>query len=376
MKRPPHYPDYVEPSAPQWRRWWLALLLLWGVQLGLTWALWPEGRPRQEQWPLGVIVPLAWLLALALRLLVWQVGLINRDAHRSTLEAALRGWWCRRGATLPVEHALLLGPAGDSSWQYQGLMAATPVPKPVVLPGSGELALRCQVSLRQAEDRHAALGQHLARQLLALPEREARWSGWRGLAWVGDAAGEVSFAATLVAAGAQLPETRWRLRTLDDLDTLIDEFPRICPEEADGLLCAGVVSLAQAEEGAVPGEAGFAWVIGHRGQLQLHRGEYLLTDEESAAELCAQMQRYGRLDKAPAHCLALDAASHRAFIEGGWQAGEHQLSAHWGALGPLAPFVGMSLALLQVKESRQPCGWLCAQGEQGMAMGVAVHGNG
>ena len=376
MRWPPRFPGYVEPGVPQWRRWWLALLLLWGAQLGLTLALWPEGRPRQELWLLCVTVPLAWSLALASRSLVWQVGLVNHEAHSATVEAALRDWWHRRGATLPVEQVLLLGPAGDAHRHYQGLMAATPVPEPVLLPDTQSPMLRCQVSLRRAEERPGALGRHLARQLLALPEQNIRWPGVRGLAWVGEAEGRAAFVDALATAGVLLPEHRWSLHSLDDLDVLIDCFPRACPEEVDRLLCAGVVSLAGAEEGAMPGEAGFAWVIGHRGAVQLHRGEYLLAGKESASEACSQMQRYAGLNEAPTHCLALDAASHLAFVESGWQAGTHQLAAHWGALGPLAPFVGMSLASLQVQESSQPCGWLCAQGERGMAMGVVVHGNG
>ncbi len=377
MKHPPQYPDYVEPGEPNWRRWWLALLLLWGAQAGLLLTYWPEDRPRLELWQWSAVLPLAWLLALGVRSLVWQVGLMNRQAYRATLEAALHRWWRRRSAALPVEQVLLLGPAGDMPWHYQGLMAATPEPAPVMLPDAAGPVLRCQLSLREDGDRGAALGQHLARQVLALPEREARWPGLRGLAWAGDAAGEAAFVETLAAGGARLPEARWPLRSLDELDALIDAFPRACPHEADVLLCAGVVSLEQAEDGVLPGEAGFVWLVGHQGRQRVHRGEYLLIGgEESAAELCAQMQRYGGLSAAPTDCLALDVASQDAFVEGGW-AGAHQLVGYWGALGELAPFVGMSLSLLQTQESGQPCGWLCAEGEQRMAMGVAVtHGNG
>lgn len=373
MNHPPQFPDYLEPVAPQWRRWWLALLLLWGVQAGLTLSLWPDGRPRQELWLWSALPPLAWLLALALRALVWQVALVNREAYRATLDAALQRWWRRRSAALPVEHVLLLGPAGDSPWQYQGLMAATPMPLAAVPPGALEPALRCQLSLRETPERSAALGRHLAHLVLALPGREARWAGLRGLAWAGDAAGEAAFVQTLAAGGAPLPEGRWSLRTLEDLDALIDAFPRTCPREADALLCAGVVSLERAEAGVLPGEAGFVWLVGHPGRQRVHRGEYLRAGgAESVADLCAQMQRYGGLNGAPTDCLALDVASQVAFVEGGWLASEHQLAGHWGALGELAPFVGMSLAVLRTQESGQACGWLCAEGERGMAMGVVV----
>jgi hypothetical protein len=74
--------------------------------------------------------------------------------------------------------------------------------------------------------------------------------------------------------------------------------------------------------------------------------------------------------------LALDKASQDAFVEGGWSAAEHQLSGHWGVLAQMAPFIGMSLALLQAGEAGEPCGWLSQDGDKRLAIGMAVpHGN-
>ena len=117
--------------------------------------------------------------------------------------------------------------------------------------------------------------------------------------------------------------------------------------------------------------------MSRQGRQLLHRGEYLLSElDESPAELCGQIQRYAGLDAAPPDCLALDKTSQGTFLKGGWRSGEHQLSGHWGVLAQLAPFIGMSLALLQAREAGQPCGWLSQDGNNRLAIGMAVpHGN-
>lgn len=377
MNTPPQFPAYVEPGEPKWRRWWLALLVLWGAQSGLLLAIWPEGRPRLELWLWSAVLPLFWGLMLAVRTLVWRIGLMNRDAYHQTLQAAERRWWRKRGKALPVRQVLLLGPAGLEPLYYQRLMVGTPVPQPMTSTDAVVARLRCQLSRNETRERSMALGRQLARLVLAEIGADARWGDLRGLAWAGDAGGEAAFVQALAAGGVTLPDARWPLRSLKDLDALIDAVPQVCGDDGAGLLCAGVVSREYAGEGEVPGEAGFLWVVGRKGALRVHRGEYLQPEEgESAGELCAQMQRYAGLAEAPADCLALDAASQSAFVEGGWMVGPHQLAEYWGALGELAPFVGMSLAALQVETSGEPCGWLGKDEAGRLAMGVVVsHGD-
>src|SRR5690606_19112968 len=124
-------------------------------------------------------------------------------------------------------------------------------------------------------------------------------------------------------------------------------------------LCAGAISVDQAPAPQVAGEASFAWRVARNGGSRLHRGEYLVQAQgETPAELCSQMQRYGQLEEPPAVCLAMDTACVEAFASGGWPFSEHELSAHWGALGALAPFIGMSLALMHAGDASTPCGWL------------------
>jgi hypothetical protein len=377
MNRPPQYPDFIGPGEPRWRHWGLALLLLWGLQSAVLLPLWPEGQPRVELWMWSAVMPLCWALALALRALVWQIGLFYGAVHQRTVDATVQRWWGRRRLGLPVEQVLLLGPVGDEQTHYHGLMAGVPAPTPSKPDGAAQPMLRCPVSLGTTAERAPALARRLARLTLALAELNDRWPQLRGIAWVGDESDQAAFVEVLAKAGVTLPQTRLPLQDLSDLDRMIDAFHQDCCNEADWLLCAGVVSVPGAEEPELPGEAGFVWLVSHQGRQLLHRGEYLLSEaNESPAELCVQMQCYAGLDAAPPDCLALDKTSQGAFVEGGWQSAEHQLSGHWGVLAQLAPFIGMSLALLQAREAGQPCGWLSQDANNRLAIGMAVpHGN-
>ena len=374
MNGPPEYPDFIEPDAPRWGRWWLGLALLWGTQSAVLLLVWPQEQPRLELWLWSAVLPLCWALVLAVRVVVWQIELFNRTVYLRTLETAMQRWWQWRSLGLPVQDVLLLGPAGDVQTDYRNLMKDVPLSKPLATPGATHLMLRCPLSMSALTERTSALARHLARLTLALPGLSECWPQLRAIAWVGDENSEAAFVEVLARTGVVLPEARLPLQNLTDLDDLIDTFHRDCRGEDDWLLCAGVVSLENADENELPGEAGFLWRVNRQGQQLLHRGEYQAG--ESPAELCAQMQRYAGLETPPTTCLALDKTSQAAFVEGGWSAVEHQLTGQWGVLAHLAPFIGMSLALLQAGEVGQSCGWLSQDGNRRLAIGVAVpHGN-
>lgn len=373
MNRPPRYPSFAEPCEPRWGRWWLALPLLWGMQSAVLLALWPADRPRLELWLWSAVLPLGWGLALALRVLPWQIGLFSRDVFRRTQDDDTRRWWRWRSLALPVEEVLLLGPTGDDQTHFQNLMNDTPLPTPTAAS-----SLNCPVVLGQSAERAPALAQHLARLVLELATVSERWRRLRAIAWAGGESDLAAFEKMLGSQGNKLPKVRLPLQDLADLDELIDIFNQECRHADDWLLCAGVVSAQSGEAAAPPGEGGFLWVVSRQGRQLLHRSEYLSGEtHEPVAELCSQIQRYAGLQAPPPTCLAMDQASQEAFLAGGWSALEHQLAGHWGALAHLAPFIGMSLALLQAKEAGQPCGWLSQDADKRLAIGVAQpHGNG
>lgn len=379
MNRPPQYPTILEAREPRWRRWWLALPLLWGVQSAVLVQLWPQDQPLLALWMWSAVLPVAWALALALRLLAWRIGIFGCEALRRAREAATQRWWRWRSLGLPVEEVLLLGPAGDDQVHYRDLMKNTPLPQPLAdadADADAEAtrpALRCPVMLHKSVERAPGLGRHLARLTLKLAGVSERWPHLRAIAWVGDECALAAFEKTLEKKGAVLPEVRLPLRDLADLDDLIDIFHSECRNAHDWLLCAGVASLRSAEDAQLPGEGGFVWLVSRQGRQLLHRGESLLSEpHESPSGLCAQMQRYAGLQNPPPACLALDQPSQSAFIDGGWSAVDHPLAGYWGVLAHLAPFIGMSLALLQARDAGQPCGWLSQDADKRLAMGVAV----
>lgn len=374
MNRPPEYPDFVEPGVPRWRGWWLALLLLVGAQSAALLMLWPEDQSRLQLLLWSAVLPLCWALVLAVRVLVWQIVLFDRTVYLRVLETATQAWWQRRSLGLPVQDVVLLGPAGDEQENYLNLMRNVPLSKPLAIPDVTQPVLRCPLALTGVSDRTPALARHLARLAEAIPERSGCEAQLRAIAWVGDENSEVAFVEALARSGVGVPKARLPLRSLADLDELIETFHRDCHGDGDWLLCAGVVSVESAEEDELPGEAGFLWRVSRHGRQLLHRGEYLA--DGASVELCAQMQRYAGLEQPPPDCLALDKASQDAFVEGGWSAAEHQLAGQWGVLGDLAPFIGMSLALLQAGAAGQPCGWLSQDANKRLAIGVAVpYGN-
>lgn len=372
MRQAPVYPSFPAPAAFHWRRWWLVLGGLWGLQCAML-LLWPPGQTRLQLWLWSAVLPLGWALALGLRLLVRELGLFNQAVYHRRVNRVVLHWWKRRSLGLPVRQVLLLGPVGDEQCHFEQLMAHSPLPQPTVPEGAMAPCLLCPVTLASGDERAPALARHLACLLVRAPEMKGSWSHLRGIAWAGDSESLVAFVEALTAAGVVPPKANLPLQDLDALDDVIDGFHQGCSEVDDWLLCAGVVPTRPATAPAFTGEAGFAWQVGWQPRAVLHRGEYLSEAAgDSPVQWCQQVQRYAGLEEFPANCLALDATSHAAGVAGGWPSSACQLGEHWGDAGHLAPFIGMSLALLQAQAAGQPCGWLSQATDHRLAMGVAT----
>ncbi|MFF7710628.1 hypothetical protein [Pseudomonas sp. NPDC007930] len=369
--RPPCYAPRAAPAVPRWKRWaqvGLLVLLAWAGCLAL---LWPAAPPRRGWWLLALLGPLLLVLGLSLRLWLFQLARLRHARYQQVLAATRARWWHWRSLGLPLEQVLLLGPAGEGQQAYQGCMAATAVPSPVAAGGAP--ALRCPLGTVSGEGRAAWLGARLARRVLALPGLEARWPRLRALAWGGCPASHAAFAAVLQAAGLRLPAMQLPLQAPADLCTLIDLLHYRYDAPQAWLLCAGVVSVAPA--GAAPGmagEAAFAWVASRAGQHQVHRAEVLAAAPgDSAASLCAQVQRYLRPAALPAAALALGSPAAQALRAAGWPLGNHELGRYWGELQHCAPFVALSLAWLQAAQTEAPCGWASHGMDQHIVIGMA-----
>lgn len=377
MNQTPVYASFPVPAPLHWRRWWMALVGVWGLQSIALLLFWPPEQTRLQLWLWNALLPLGWALALGLRLLVRELGLFNQAVYHSRINQVVRHWWQRRSLGLPIRQVLLLGPVGDEQHHFEQLMTRAPLPKPLVPEGAAAPCLLCPFILASGGQRAPALARHLARALVRTPELRRCWSSLRGIAWAGDSESLAGFVEALADVGLVLPTAHLEMHDLDELDGVIDAFHQGCSEVDDWLLCAGVASGASVAGPAMAGEGGFAWQVGWEATAVLHRGEHL---SEAVGDLPAQLghrvQRYAGLAEPPTHCLAVDANSHAASAVAGWPSSACQLGEHWGDLGHLAPFIGMSLALLQAQETGQPCGWLSQATDQRIAMGVATaHGD-
>ena len=75
---------------------------------------------------------------------------------------------------------------------------------------------------------------------------------------MGDERDQAAFVEVLAKAGVVLPETRLPLQDLSDLDRMIDAFHQDCRDEADWLLCAGVVSVPKPKRPGCPAKQDFS----------------------------------------------------------------------------------------------------------------------
>ncbi len=223
MSRPPQYPEFIEPGAPRWRRWWLGLGLLYGVQCALLLMLWPEAQPRLQLWLWSALLPLCWALVLAVRVLAWQIALFNRKVYLRTAQAATQRWWQQRSLGLPVQDVLLLGPAGDAQEHYLDLMKG--VTPPAVKTDTTPCMLRCPLSLTVVTRARPGAGPASG----PLDPGAAR-TAWLLAAGAGAGLGRGSKQPGGVrrdagpGRGLVLPAPRLPLQDLTDLDQLIDTF--------------------------------------------------------------------------------------------------------------------------------------------------------
>jgi len=379
MRLPPDYPDYVTPQPARWRRWWVALPVLWLLAALATLLLWPEGQSTKTPtfWFWAAALPvLLWLLAASVRYLVYQVALHNRDSYQQVIKRAQDNWWQRRSLALPVEKVVLMGALGDKTEIYRALLSAKPLPPVPVLNSAGGFALRCPLLLNSATNRAQALARLLARQVLNhLPDVAADRT-LQAICWHGNGESLAVFTAALEQGGLTAMAESIALQNTDDLDTVIDYFHERL-DETQWLLCAGAGHVEKSATDQPAGEAAFAWMAGHQGKTALYRPEVLFPQsDESPQLLVAQLTRTASLTSEKPDCLAMDAPSMNAILPAGWSAVEHILMPYFGELSALSPFIAATQALLHSDQQAEPCVWMTQHPENHFISGVtAPYGN-
>lgn len=371
---PPRYREYAEPHAVCWRRWWIALPVVLFLAALATMLLWPEGKPTRTLsfWFWGVVCPLiVWLVAVAVRWLVWLQSVSNHDTYREEIAAAVRAWWRKRSRLLPVEAAILMTPMGDENDEHETLLSATRPEAPMQgEDAQGFALLRCPMVLGFSgqESRAIVLSRHLARQVLARLRRTDESRPVQVFCWLGDEPTLTAFSLVLESDGIRLPEEVMFLQSATDFDHVIDAMPG---DEQALLLCAGFSDTAGRAE-YTASESGFAWICGHKAEALLTRSEILLTDDgETPEQLTAQLSRYARLRNVPDNVLAADKTAMDVLTSSGWSAVDSVLAPWLGNAGPVTPFIMQSLCVLSVLQG-QSCGWTATFKDSQLITGVCV----
>ncbi|MBA0037508.1 hypothetical protein HS962_14965 [Pantoea sp. BIGb0393] len=371
MNQPPIYADYAAVQPVRWRRWWVTLPGLLFITAITTILLWPEGKPTRSPlfWFWALVLPLlCWLLAVALRWLIWLQNTDNSRTHHAETSLALDAWWHKRSQALPVETVLLVTPAGDDNAEHLALLSQPPdAPQPGI-NAEGYAVLRCPLVLNGTRDRSAMLAAYLANRLATHFRQAAETRLITHFCWLGDDVSLAAFHETLLAEGMILPEEILRLTSRTGTDTVIDLIAETHPAL---LLCAGSGEGEPADK-QITGEAAFAWLCSPRGSALLHRSEcWQPVPGETAAQAVSQLSRYAGLADVPDRVLAADVPEMEALLDGGWSALEHVLAPWLGNAGQITPFTLRSLALLSALNG-QSCGWIAADRESRYITGVCV----
>lgn len=374
MILPPRYPEYAELHPARWRRWWIALPVILFLAAMATMLLWPEGKPTRTLsfWFWSVVCPLiVWLVAVALRWLVWLQSVSNRETHREEIASSVRAWWRHRSRMLPVEAVMLVTPMGDKEADHQALLSSPfPVVPVTVDDPQGNVLRHCPkvLGLGGRESRAVLLARYLARLALTRLREANETRPVQVFCWLGDEQSLSAFSLVLESDGIRLPEDVLQLQSAAELDKVIDAMP---DDEQALLLCAGF-GVAKPSAEYTASEAGFAWLCGHQAEAIVTRSEILKPDAgETPAQLREQLSRYAGLHGLPEGMLAADSSSMEALLPSGWSAVDYVLLPWLGHAGPVTPFVMQSLAVLSALQG-QTCGWTATLMESQFITGVCV----
>ncbi|HBW5537963.1 MULTISPECIES: hypothetical protein [Klebsiella] len=371
---PPRYPDYAELHPVCWRRWWIALPVMLFLAALATMLLWPEGKPTRTLsfWFWSVGCPLSvWLVAVALRWLVWLQSVSNRETHREATASTVEAWWRYRSRMLPVEAVMLMTAVGDKESDHQALLSQPlPATPGAVEDPQGNARLYCPkvLGLGGRESRTVLLSRSLARLVLARLREADEARPIQVFCWLGDEQSLAAFSQALEFDGIRLPEDALHLQSAAELDNVIDAMPA---DEQAMLLCAGAGEATPSAEYAAS-EAGFAWLCGHRTAALMTRSEILQPETgETPTQLTEQLSRYAGLHGVPDGMLAADSSAMDTLLPSGWSAVDYVLMPWLGQAGPVTPFVMQSLALLSALQGKS-CGWTTTFTESQFITGVCV----
>lgn len=363
MKQPPNYPDYRVVDPPVKLRWGIAVLVISLLCTFITVWVWPPDKPIRSVpfwfWVAGLPLLLMSLL-FAVRSLIYQVALSNRQSYRDVLHQASEQWWEHRSLGLPLEYLCLLGPVGDKPEHHLAVLTQDAVAPAPTMIAEGMRVLRCpQVLENDVSRRESALTRHLVLTLLDIsPANSEIAPVFHRVYWCGSHDHGQLFIQLLSEQGWQFQTPALPLNDIDDLDKAIDAFHDLSGDKNVRLLCAGIYQPHSDDHTQVMGEAGFAWVVGGQGKSIIHRAERQDSLEETPQMLSRQVMRYANLTVVPEDCISLHKMVAENLQSSEWPTLSHIVQPFWGDLQQIAPFITLSIAAIHSLETQTSCGWI------------------
>lgn len=368
MRPCPDYPPYRQARPPSLKRWLTSGALCLFAVASVAALL---NRDAHSVLKGSLVVVLTTGLLGLLRLLYYRASVHHAHYYQRLVDQQQQQWWAQHCQTFALQETVLLGPAGSERNAWLALLQHRHRLPPVREEPGGKALRVAQILSTAPAERERQLARLLAlqwqkqRDQRVLPVlQQCYWAGsldaWR------------AFCSQLSQQypSCELPTEPlpWQgEETLSAIAEAVNTGP-----ETQSILVAGCCSMpAEGTISAPAGEAAVLWLIGRSGTVAVSRGEIFSPgQQETVSAVCQRALRQGGLKQPPETCMLFSQPQSLELTQCGWNMTHHLQDANWGNVGPLAPLVTLTLAALWADTQRQPCGWLAADPQYPLVLGV------
>lgn len=364
MKAFPQFLPYPLNPRPAYLRWLTAgavLLCLVSVT-GTQASSFVEPRLALSA---GLLVMMAWLLALLVRTLYHHANRANAERYAWGSAQVQQRWWQVHRQHVSMVEAVMVTAAGNSAQPLPEWFESTRLPGADAHP-VGSLLRSTLVNKSTRVEREAKLAYWLAWQWQKEYPASAAVQPLPCY-WLGSPQAWQAFSAEVAQSMPQvrLPEQPLPWLGIESLDAIIDSLQGAAPQAR--VLCAGCLSLDDVAHG---GEAAVLWLLGSQGGPRILRGEWVGADSNSLVAAAQRALEQGELDKPADACMSFSQPASADVGTIGWNLAGHLQDARFGVLGELAPMVTLTLACGYAQKLKKPCAWLASDPQHTLALGV------
>lgn len=376
MRALPEFPLWKTARPPVTKKWLAAGSLITLLAGGGAALLRGAGRDSSTIFTLMlaslVLIALLWLC----RLVYYRASLHHATTWQQAVEHEQKRWWQKHQSTLALRDVVLIGPAGSETSDWERVLSRERRP-PEQQQEAGGKTLRIA---RTFSSDISAREQQLASSLVLLWQKrqDEAVGDFAGVFWLGSEPAWQSFRSQMAVTFPQvilpeLPESWKGEETLSRIVALLRD------DEKQQFLLAGCHSCAADSGRVLPaGESAVLWRIGADGPVVMTRGEvFSASGHEALKEVSARAQKQSELEDVPDACLLFSHPEVPQLAETAWNVTHHLQDNYWGYVGHMQPLIVISLAAIQARQQQQPCGWIAADPQHTLALGIVKpHGKG